>query len=209
MAPSLTIKQWVFVVLINIVVSILTTMIIIRVMMNQPATVTNTPSSSLSQSPGTSAPLVTPLPTAAAVTPVTVSANATVAPKPSPTSIPAATSTPARAATATSGSVNQTGVNVRISNVLYTGQRQREVVVVVNEGGDASMNGWSLMSSRNISYTFPNVTLFQDSFISIHTTTGSNVPTDLFMNRTDPVWQSGDVLTLTNQGQVIAKYTVK
>jgi hypothetical protein len=98
---------------------------------------------------------------------------------------------------------------VRISTVLYPGQRQREVVVIVNEGNEIDLKGWTLTSSRSISYTFGDVTLFRDSFINLHTTTGADVPTDLFWNRTDPAWQTGDVLTLSNKGQLIATYTVK
>ena len=99
--------------------------------------------------------------------------------------------------------------NVRISAVLYPGQRQREVVVIVNEGSEVEMKDWTLSSSRGITYTFGNVTLFRDSFINLHTTTGADVPTDLFWNRTEPAWQSGDVLTLSIQNKEIATYKVK
>ena len=209
MSSSLTTKQWIFVILVNIIVSIMTTMVIIRVVMNQPAAIANAPPASLAQPQATSVAQLTPLPTNDVAKDNAVSASPTVAPKLTQTVVPSASNTHARAATSTSGTVNQSGVSVRISNVLYNGQRQREVVVIVNEGGDAKMQGWTLTSSRNISYTFPNVTLFQDSFISVHTTSGTNVPTDLFMNRQDPAWQSGDVLTLADQSQVIAKYTLK
>jgi hypothetical protein len=205
MSSSLTPKQWLIVILVNIVVSAITTMLIIRVMMNQPTATNSTPGTApVAQSQPTRAPQASPLPTFTAV-----SQSAPPASSPTPRPAAAPTNTPSRAATATTGSATQSDVQVRISNVLYTGQRQREVAVILNEGGDVSLQGWVLASSRNISYTLPNVILFKDSFISVHTTTGSNVPTDLFMNRAEPAWQVGDVLTLSNQGQVIATYTVK
>ena len=89
------------------------------------------------------------------------------------------------------------------------GQKQREVVVIANLSTEVSLKGWTLTSSRNISYTFGNVTLFRDSFINLHTTIGADVPTDLFMNRNDAAWQIGDVVTLSNQGQIVATATVK
>ncbi len=93
--------------------------------------------------------------------------------------------------------------------MLNAGQRQREVVVIVNQGDQVNLKGWTLTSNKGITYTFGNVTLFKDSFISLHTTSGSDVPTDLFMNRSDAAWQVGDVLTLAAQGKTIATFTVK
>ncbi len=93
--------------------------------------------------------------------------------------------------------------------MLNAGQRQREVVVIVNQGDQVNLKGWTLTSNKGITYTFGNVTLFKDSFISLHTTSGSDVPTDLFMNRSDAAWQVGDVITLAALGKTIATFTVK
>ncbi len=84
-------------------------------------------------------------------------------------------------------------------------------MVIANDSNvDVVMKGWVLASSRNISYTFGNVTLFRSNFISLHTTSGTDVPTDLFWDRTEPAWQIGDVLTLTtDQNKVVTTYTVK
>ena len=83
-------------------------------------------------------------------------------------------------------------------------------MVIANDSNvDVVLKDWVLTSSRNISYTFGNVTLFRSNFISLHTTNGTDVPTDLFWNRSESAWQIGDVLTLSNQGQVVTTYTVK
>ena len=98
---------------------------------------------------------------------------------------------------------------MRISTVLFPGQLSREVVVLVNEGDTTDLTGWVLASSSGIAYTFGNVTLLKDSFINLHTTTGADVPTDLFWDRDEPAWESGDRLTLSNGDQTLATFTVR
>jgi hypothetical protein len=209
MSSPLSSKQWIIVVLVNIVVSAVTTLIVVRVLIDQPRAGTAGTGAPVEQQaeviPATATPLAEPSTTPA-------SASTAAGQAPAPTATPSRVA-PTNAATATQTRaptpVAQGAVSVRISAVLYPGQRQREVVVVVNEGAEVVMKGWSLSSSRGISYTFGNVTLFRDSFISLHTTAGSDVPTDMFMNRAEPAWQAGDTLTLSNQDQKVATFTVK
>ncbi|HEY3288592.1 MAG TPA: lamin tail domain-containing protein [Anaerolineae bacterium] len=207
MSSSLTPRQWVNIILVNVVISAVTTLLIVRVLTNQPGvrpaaaavpaepTVAAVAAQALVPSPSAS-PSLTPLAVAAV--------------KPTSTSSPVPpTLTPVPAAPASPTSTPRSTGSVGISTVLYAGQKQREVVVFVNQGNEVSLKGWTLTSTRNISYTFGNVTLFKDSFISLHTTTGSDVPTDLFMNRSDAAWQVGDVLTLSAQGNPVATVTVR
>jgi hypothetical protein len=211
MASPLTPKQWIIIILVNVVVSIVTTLVIVRVLMNQPLPKTASASNVAAQQTVTPAPpTVAPQTTQAQTTktdPTKPAAPAVPTVKPAATSAP--TNTPARTSALTTATPAQNSPSVRISAVLYPGQRQREVVVIVNEGNEIDLKGWTLTASRNFTYTFGDVTLFKDSFINLHTTGGADVPTDLFWNRTDPAWQTGDVLTLANKGQVIATFTVK
>jgi Lamin Tail Domain len=215
MSSSLTNKQWVIVVLVNIVISAITTLIIVRVLTNQPASQTAGATIPIQQQAivpvqSTLAPLPTPI-TLAVQAPLnspTPKPVATPVAKPSATTSVTA-SLPAKPSTPTPSTSAAKNVSVTISNVLYPGQRQREVVVIVNLASEVPLKGWTLTSSSNISYTFGNVTLFKDSFISLHTTTGADVTTDLFMNHADAAWQPGDMLTLTNNGLVMATYTVR
>jgi hypothetical protein len=103
----------------------------------------------------------------------------------------------------------QSDQRVRISTVVYPGQRTREAVVIVNEGDQVDMTGWTITSPRGQTYTFPTVLLFKDSFINLHSTKGVDVPTDLFWNLDDPVWQKGDMVTLKHGEETKATFTVK
>lgn len=207
MSSSLTPKQWFNIILVNVVISAFTTLLIVRVLTNQPgarsaaaAAPTEPPIAAVVAQAPSPTPSSSPTPAAAAVAVAKPSSTSSpVPPTNTPTPPPRATPSPAPRSTGTVG----------ISTVLNAGQKQREVVVIVNQGNEVSLKGWSLSSTRNISYTFGNVTLFKDSFISLHTTTGADIPTDLFMNRNDAAWQVGDVLTLSAQGQPVATVTVK
>ncbi|MCL5995083.1 MAG: lamin tail domain-containing protein [Chloroflexi bacterium] len=213
MSSPLTRKQWLVVILVNVVVSAITTLMIVRVLTNQPI------QTAAGAAPETNVPVASPTLPATPVEAPATSAEISVDVSPTTTpdedsvaAIPTSTPTPENDSESTStapDTVASVDANVRISAVLYPGQRQREVVVIVNEGSEVEMKDWTLSSSRGITYTFGNVTLFRDSFINLHTTTGADVPTDLFWNRTEPAWQSGDVLTLSIQGKEIATYKVK
>jgi hypothetical protein len=100
--------------------------------------------------------------------------------------------------------------NVRISSVIYAGQLSREVVVLLNEGDLVDMTGWQLVPPRGTSYTFGPVKIFKNSFLNLHTTTGADVPNDLFWGLGEPMWQSGDEVKLMRQdGSVAATFVVK
>jgi cytoskeletal protein RodZ len=98
---------------------------------------------------------------------------------------------------------------VRITNVIYPGQRAREVVVLANEGEAVTLTGWTLSTPRGITYTFGDVVFLDNSFINLYTTSGVDMPTSLFWNQPEAVWQAGDVATLKQGDEVIATYTVR
>ena len=74
---------------------------------------------------------------------------------------------------------------------------------------EVALTGWTLSNPRGKVYTFGNVALFKESFINLHTTTGVDVPTDLFWNQTEAVWREGDEVTLRRGDEVIATYIVR
>jgi hypothetical protein len=218
MSSPLTPKQWIIVIVVNVIVSAVTTLMIVRVLTNQAnqtlARNTAAPSGIEQQAALATVPSATvqaAQPQAGAATRAPANAVSATATKQSGAGVSAtaATTAPTRVNTPTATTPAKPSSTVHISAVLYPSQRQREVVVIVNEGDEVDMKGWTLSGSRNITYTFGNVTLFKDSFINLHTTTGADVPTDLFWNRTEPAWQLGDVITLAKQGQIIATFTVK
>ncbi len=199
MAP--TPKQWALFIVVNIVVSAVTTFFVARALMN--------PGAPPSASMAVAAP-VEPTQPPTRVTPAETPAASATPGEPAPTSVGAAdsTATPIPTGATPVAGATATNARVRISTVLFPGQLSREVVVLVNEGDTVDLTGWVLASSSGMAYTFGNVTLLKDSFINLHTTRGADVPTDLFWNRSEPAWKAGDRLTLSNGNQQIATFTV-
>jgi cytoskeletal protein RodZ len=196
-------KQWLLFIVVNILVSAVTTLFVVRALMNPgaPPAADKAVAAPVepTQPPTPTTPIEAPV---ASATPGEMPAlpagpiDSTATPTPIPTANPPAVTTTA------------TSAQVRISTVLFPGQLSREVVVLVNEGDTVDLTGWVLSSSSGMAYTFGNVTLLKDSFINLHTTTGADVPTDLFWDRAEPAWKAGDRLTLSNGNQEIATFTV-
>ncbi len=196
-------QQWLIVILVNILISAITTILVVRVMTRpaDPVDAATRPASLATQP----APEATPRAQIAAASPVPTNpapAAPAATPLPPTATRPAPTPTPAPV-------IAPEKVAIVISNINFPGQRQRESVVIANEGDTLELKGWTLSSPRGVVYTFGNVSLFKDSFINIYTTTGADIATDLFMNRTDPAWQVGDVVTLARDGRAQATYTIK
>lgn len=222
-------RNWVIFILVNIFVSALTAFIVVRAV-TQAANrslldAAAAPPAAVAQAP-TVAPVATADP-ASQPTPAPEAQAQVVATAPqadaSPASVLAPLETPAAVATQPAGVVvapvvtvtiaqpaaPSTAANVRISTVVYPGQRTREAVVIVNEGDQVDMTGWTLSNPRGQTYSFGSVVLFKDSFINLHTTSGVDVPTDLFWNRDEAAWQAGDVATLKRGEETVATFTVK
>jgi hypothetical protein len=206
-------RNWIIFILINIFVSALTAFIVVRAVTQAanrslldaaaapPAAVAHAPTDA--STPSSSLTEVSSLPTEPALQAEASPASvlAPVATQPVPTSAPQTTRPPAASPSAPA--------NVRISTVVYPGQRTREAVVIVNEGDQVDMTGWTLSSPRGQTYTFGSVLLFKESFINLHTTRGVDVPTDLFWNLDKAAWQAGDTATLKRGDQTVAEFAVK
>ncbi|MCS7060188.1 MAG: lamin tail domain-containing protein [Anaerolineae bacterium] len=202
MSSAPTPKQWFVFILVNILVSATTALLVVRTLLTPDPSAT---------SGGASAPISVAGPRAASA-PATSTETAIPLPTETATAQPEASTTLPSSAnpTPTLSAIAATSPQVRITTVLFPGQLSREVVVLVNEGDTVDLSGWTLASSNNITYTFGNITLLKDSFINLHTTTGADVPTDLFWDRSEPAWKVGDVLTLSSkEGRVITSFTVR
>ncbi len=193
-------QQWLIVILVNILISAITTILVVRVMTRpaeavdavaRPAAAATLP-----------APEATPRAQIAAATPAPTNVWPAATPSPPTATRPAPTPT---AAPVTAPEK----VAIVISNINFPGQRQRESVVIANEGDTLELKGWTLSSPRGVVYTFGNVSLFKDNFINIYTTTGADIATDLFMNRAEAAWQVGDIVTLAREGRAQTSYTIK
>lgn len=218
-------RNWVIFILINIVISAVTAFIVVRALtqaasrptINQSASVVapapnGDGSDAVATSSALTSPLATPVAQAASSPSAAPQAQATDASVIEATAAPTTTDALVAAAAtppAGAGGADSAETNVRISTVVYPGQRSREAVVIVNEGNQVDMTGWTLSNPRGKIYTFGNVVLFKESFINLHTTTGVDVPTDLFWNQEEAVWQVGDEATLKRGDEVMATFAVK
>lgn len=103
------------------------------------------------------------------------------------------------------------GVNIQIAEVIGVGNLSAEAVQIVNTGpGQLAMVGWQLNASSGISYTFGQITLFgEGAGILLHTETGLDGATDLYWGLENPVWASGETVTLTDaDGAVQATFQI-
>jgi hypothetical protein len=182
--PSLNLKQWLALVLINIVISTVTALLVVRAL-------TITPRN-----------------------PIAVSASATTVPPtalrtpipPTPTPVPP--NAPAKPASGAQPPAQSD--KVKISSVSSVGQLQSEQLVIANEGSDIDLKDWKISSNRGVTYRFRQVVLFKDSFINVYSMVGADTSVHLFMGRSDAAWRTGDIITLeSNDGRKISSFEVK
>jgi len=101
-------------------------------------------------------------------------------------------------------------VPVEIVSVVGAGTLETEVVVVRFSGeGELDLASWQLKDENGNTFTFPQLILFPDGAVQIHTTSGSDTVIDLYMGRRDPIWESGEVAKLFDpQDNLRALYRV-
>jgi len=192
-------RDWALFLLINVVTSTLTALIVVRSLHQLfifPLESAAAPAA-IAPAPGRDIPPTTTTDTDMTATTVEPSPPPT-APSPAPTASPESRPSPA--------ATNRT--DVIISAVVFPGQRNREMVVLVNQGDNVDLSGWTLSNSRGKVYTFGSVVLLRDSYINLHTSRGADLPTDLFWNLDEAVWRSGDTAILKQGDTVIASYVV-
>jgi len=98
---------------------------------------------------------------------------------------------------------------VEIGQALGCGDLAAEVVVVGNQGGVTSLEGWTLSDVEGNIFTFPALTLFTGAQVRVHSTVGNNTPGDLYWGRTEPAWNGGELITLRDAaGNVVDTYIV-
>jgi hypothetical protein len=104
----------------------------------------------------------------------------------------------------------QTDIAVKISSVVGAGTLESEIVVVKFEGdGQLDLTSWQLKDEDGNTFTFPNITLYPNGAVQIHTVTGNDTVIDLYWGIGDAVWSSGENARLfDSQGNLRAVYRV-
>ena len=103
--------------------------------------------------------------------------------------------------------------SVIIDSVIGVGDINSEKVLLKHRGeGELSLVGWQIEDGKGHEFTFPQspqLTLFKNGAVYIHTKTGTNTVVDLFWGLNSSVWQSGISVVLKDpQGLVRARYTI-
>ena len=99
---------------------------------------------------------------------------------------------------------------VEIVAVFGAGDLSSERVQIRGLGdGTLFLTGWILQDEDGNEYTFPKITLFGNGAVDIYSTAGVDNVVALYWNSGKAIWDSGETLTLLDQAGVLqASYTV-
>lgn len=138
---------------------------------------TETPTPTASDTPDPDSITATPEETAE----VTSEVEATITPSPTITLAPTATN-----------------AQIEIVDVEGIGDITAEGIRLRNTGNTINVTGWTLTDSSGNEFSFPEQLLFSNAEVTIYTRSGTNTPVALFWGRDEPIWEEGDVLTLSD-----------
>jgi hypothetical protein len=100
---------------------------------------------------------------------------------------------------------------IGVTGVIDAGVLESEAAQLVNSGAQQqSLTGWKVRDEDGNVYTFGAVSIFgEGAGILLHTRAGDDTFSDLFWGLNEPVWRSGEKLTLWDANeQVVATFTV-
>lgn len=100
---------------------------------------------------------------------------------------------------------------VVISSVVAAGDLTVERVVIKRIGGEGELSlvNWSLKSEGGPVYTFPQLVLYKDGAVNVHTAAGTDTVVDLYWGIGQAAWRPGSsVILLDPQGKVQSIYKV-
>jgi LysM repeat protein len=124
--------------------------------------------------------------------------------------IPVAGATPATPTPQTTVSTPSGPPLLTIFEIKSPGVLEEEVVVLVNLGEAVNLTQWSLSDGKGNRYGFPDVTIFADGEINVHSAAGTNTPSDLYWGQREARWgEAGTVAYLRDAtGKLVATYRV-
>lgn len=105
---------------------------------------------------------------------------------------PASLSVPPAPAISSQPSPLPMEINLQVLEVRAPGDLAVEALVLVNRGATISLAGWRIWDEAGNSFTFPALTLWAGSSVTVHTREGANTVTDLYWGRTEAVWRPGE-----------------
>lgn len=129
---------------------------------------------------------------------------------PTPTRVPIPTSTRAPLPVITGTASTALGEYfVTIREIKAPGSLTNEQVILTNLSGQVNMAGWTMTDGEGNKFTFPSLSLLSNGEVTVHTSKGTNTPTDLYWGQAAARWTSGKVAYLRDpSGKLIATYQV-
>lgn len=102
---------------------------------------------------------------------------------------------------------------IEIVSVIGAGDVSQEVVMLRRAGeGNLPMANWTLTGDRGSVYTFaeqPALVLYKGGAVMVYSRTGTDTATEVYWNRDEAAWHSGEQITLTDsEGTERAVYTI-
>ena len=86
-----------------------------------------------------------------------------------------------------------------IDSIISHGNIEYERVTILHVSGDElSISGWKLTDSDGNVFVFPPLELYPGSSLTINSRTGIDTVTELFWGTEEPIWESGEMITLTD-----------
>jgi LysM repeat protein len=97
-----------------------------------------------------------------------------------------------------------------IDSVIGAGDLATERVMLKRAGsGELSLEGWQLVDEEGLVFTFPQFKLYEAGGVYVYSKAGQPTSVQLFWGLDEPVWQSGELVTLLDEkGQVQTTYRV-
>ena len=94
-------------------------------------------------------------------------------------------------------------VSVDIVSVIGSGTLDAEVVLIRYTGeGVLDLAGWYLKDEDKKIFLFPQLTLYPEGAVQVHTVAGQNTVVDLYWGLRNPVWESGEEATLFDSQEI-------
>jgi len=120
---------------------------------------------------------------------------------------------PARSADATGLTLTATpqgDIPVTIESVVGAGTLNVETAVIHFSGeGQLNLAGWQLKDEDSNTFTFPQLTLYPNGSVQVHTAVGTDTVIDLYWGAPEAVWGSGESARLfDSQGTLRSVYRV-
>ena len=101
-------------------------------------------------------------------------------------------------------------IDVEIVSVIGAEIFDAEMVLVRYSGeGELDLAGWTLKDEDKNIYDFPQLTLYPEGAVQVHTIAGQDTVVDLYWGLRQSVWESGETVSLIDsQGTERATYKV-